>query len=160
MCPCASGAGVPHGTEPPPTTVAVFEIAERFLADVGDTTYQHLARRLAELQRKSAAPRDPGRALRVYQRLLPATPAEGRSALVLEAVGEFTRRAAEAMEAGDAEGALEWVAREDLHAWLWEPAVRHLWQPKEVEWYQVTPVQALGKSPPLPPCTPPRGDLL
>ena len=116
----------------------VFEIAERFLAEVGDTTYVHLARRLAELERSTGAARDPKRLATIYQRLLRVLPTEfpeDRAALVVQAVGEFVQKAETAMDAGDKEGARGWLTDPVVNAWLLSPAVRPLWRPKELEWH-------------------------
>ena len=122
----------PHSLSSSLHLCPVFEIAERFLTEVGDTTYLELARRLAELERQTPAARAPDCVAKIYQRLFRVTPEADRPALVLEAVAEFTAKASQAMDAGDADGAGQWLGGPGQ--WLSEAGVRPLWRVRQAEW--------------------------
>lgn len=104
----------------------VFEIAEQFMDEVGDKTYIHMARRLAEAQRKSTVAKGPATILRMHQRLARVLGAEDLPAQVVEAMAEFTAEAQRHLDAGDAEAAASWLS-EDIRHWLEQPEIRPHW---------------------------------
>lgn len=114
----------------------VFTIAERFLDEVGDTTYIQMARRLAEVERRApSTANDPARLLRIHRRSLRVLQDEGqRQQLVREALEEFLAGARRALESNDCgEAAAPWLS-EDLSKWLREPDVKPLWADQLHAW--------------------------
>lgn len=104
----------------------VFEIAESFLDEVGDTTYKHPARRLAEIERQLPAAQTPERALRTYQRLSRVMGPEEQADLVEQALDEFSSKAEVCLNVGDPDGAAAWVGR-NISRWLHSPDIFRHW---------------------------------
>merc|ERR1719362_939637 len=104
----------------------VFGIAEQYMDEVGDATYIHVARRLAEAERKSTVVKGPEKILRIHQRLSRVLSAEELPAQVTEAMVEFSAEAQRQLDAGDAEAAASWLCQ-DVQSWLERPEIRAHW---------------------------------
>jgi len=117
--------------------VRVIEIAEEFLDEVGDETYIHKAKRLADVERRAPQAGDPARILRMHQRIVRVVTEDSQlQELVCEAVDEFVAGARKCLQEGDAEAAGRWLGR-DVCAWLDGSRVRPLWAARVPTWQEV-----------------------
>lgn len=111
----------------------VFNIAERFMDEVGDATYSEAAKRLAAVERRAPSAKEPRRCLMIYQRLGRMLPEHERVELVRDAVQEFLAGVKKAVQAKDASTASAWLDP-SINSWLCGAEIRPLWQAQLHEW--------------------------